>query len=368
MEPGTPAISERSRIVGAEVLHRRFNPSRERLWAKIARLEETLRTLPWPQSAHTEACSANLDRAKACIDRRWGHAHLAWRFLHRIDEDLLLLVSDDEVQARAAEVQTAFELNMTEPAVRAQWLGTPPVKGPLATAVEQLQKPSAASGGAVSNVVQRYLVREALGMVNDHVDRSFWVLSMNVFTTLWSAILLGAMMLLFALSIQPDSIRALATLGTVPDRDLIEIALLGAAGAYVSNLLTRKDFVFVEGGPFTRFLLHPLLVKPVTSAFAASFVYLLAQSRLLFAIVPQSASGGTDAGAVNSVSGAATGGLVLTAPADALGYVYAIVALASGFAADKLLGEMLSSVIRRLEETAEKTKSGEAAVESAGTH
>lgn len=336
------------------MLRQHFNPSRERLWAKIAGLEETLATMPAPHLPLVDQSIQNLARAKACIERRWGHAHLAWRFLHRIDEDLLLLLSDDQVQGRAVEVESAFDLNMSEPAVRAHWLGTATQKGPLAKAVEQLQ---GSTGDGVSNVSQRHVIREALSMVNDHVDRSFWVLSMNVFTTLWSAILLAALMLAFGIYVRSPAIPALHDLGNDPAYDLLAIALLGAAGAYVSNLLTKKDFVFVEGGPFTRFLLHPLLVKPVTSAFAAVFIYLLAQTRLVFTIVEQ----GSEA------APAATAALTLAAPPGALGYVYAVVAIASGFAADKLLGDMIGSVIRRLEESAEKTKSAEPAAAAATT-
>ncbi|HET7784352.1 MAG TPA: hypothetical protein VFL36_00125 [Myxococcales bacterium] len=337
-------------MVGPDVLLRHFNPSRERLWAKIAGLHQTLRTLATPPSPLVGLCGDNLERAKACIQRRWGHAHLAWRFLHRVDEDLLLLLPDDQIQGRAVDVKAAFDLNIAEPAMRAHWLGTATDPGPLATAVEQLQR---TSGGGVSNLPQRHILREVLGIVDNHVDKGFWVLSMNVFTTLWSAILLGGLMLLFGVLAQRGTIPALASLGTAPGASLLPIVLLGAAGAYLSNLLTKKDFVFVEGGPFTRFLLHPLLVKPVISAFAAVFVYLLAQSRILFAIVSQAANGGASA-----PESSATGGLILTAPAEALGYLYAIVAIVSGFAADKLLGDMIGSVIRRLEQTAEKTKSG----------
>jgi len=41
------------------------------------------------------------------------------------------------------------------------------------------------------------------------------------------------------------------------------------------------------------------------------------------------------------------------------GYVYAVLAIVSGFAADKILRSMIDGVLRRLEQKAEKTKDTE---------
>lgn len=41
------------------------------------------------------------------------------------------------------------------------------------------------------------------------------------------------------------------------------------------------------------------------------------------------------------------------------GYVYAVLAIVSGFAADKILRSMIDGVLKRLEQKAEKTKGGE---------
>jgi hypothetical protein len=45
--------------------------------------------------------------------------------------------------------------------------------------------------------------------------------------------------------------------------------------------------------------------------------------------------------------------------ADGVGYVYMVLAIVSGFAADKLLRDMFDSVLRKLEQKAEKTKDSE---------
>lgn len=98
--------------------------------------------------------------------------------------------------------------------------------------------------------------------------------------------------------------------------------------------------LFVQGAPFIRYLLHPLLTKPILGAFAAAVVYAVAQSGLVF---------GIGVGAPQGLGGA------LANHPGAIGYIHALLAIACGFAADKVLGDMIGSVLRRLEQKAEKT-------------
>jgi hypothetical protein len=48
--------------------------------------------------------------------------------------------------------------------------------------------------------------------------------------------------------------------------------------------LTKQNFLYVRGGPFWRYFLHNLFSKPVMSAFAAVFIYVLEKSKLIFSI------------------------------------------------------------------------------------
>jgi hypothetical protein len=340
----TVATAQEALQLELTALKKHFNPARERLWAKIASVEQDLdRVAATGTLAQVRERSVeNVRKARACFEGRWGHPHLAWKFLHRVDEDLLLLVGYEELKARALDVQTAFELNILEPSVRAVWLGTEGgAKGALVRAVEKLETADAADA--------RETVRAALQRVNEQVDRRFWVLSANVLTSVWSgallAVLLAAYGLLWAYA-SPSAFTAVGTLGTSPTSDFIPIALLGIMGAYVSNLMTKQDFLFVRGGPYWRYLLHPLVAKPVLSAFAALFVYAVAHSGLIFSLgAPDAAKVGTSAAP-----------LALNVPAgESTAFAYIVLAIVSGFAADKVLRDMIDRVLKRLEEKAEKT-------------
>jgi hypothetical protein len=207
-------------------------------------------------------CRENVKKAEECIDvrRLFSDPHLAWRYLHHDDEDLILVMPLDELRARAVEVKALFKLNIKEEAVRAEWLGAEGgEKGSLSKAVEKLHE----SAPTTKEVVEcRQVVRQALRQVNEQVDRGYWTLSMNVLTSVVSAVLLAVLMLAFwsrgFLERIPHLGEPWLTAdGTWPTAWLTDVGamvLLGAMGAYVSNFLTTKDFLFVRGGPFLRYL------------------------------------------------------------------------------------------------------------------
>jgi len=103
----------------------------------------------------------------------------------------------------------------------------------------------------------------------------------------------------------------------------------------------------VRGGPFWRYLLHNLLSKPLMSAFAAVFIYGVEKSKLIFSISRIDTS---------SASNAASKIISINVTEKSEGYAYAVLAIVSGFAADKILRSMIDGVLKRLEQKAEKTK------------
>ncbi len=324
----------------------RLNPTREKLWSKITTLEETLKAID-PKSLNASQLKAleiswdYLQAARDFLDDRpwykvWRsrHPHLVWELLHRVDEELILLFSEDELYSRALEIKNYFDLNITPQQIREEWLGP---QGQLPRILEEIKQRKNLRDN-------RHLLRRALKMVNDQVDRNFWQLSVNTLISVFSGAILSFLLVLAWAGNAAARLQALPQ-GLSP-QNFTTLVVLGLMGAYVANLLTREDFLFIRGGPFWRYFLHHLGAKPALSAFAAVFSYLLERTKLIFSLSPGSPPG----------QAATTQIITLNVSPDNLGYVYALLALVSGFAAEKLLKAMIDRVLKKLEQQAEKSK------------
>jgi len=323
-----------------------LNPATERLKSKLTNLEEMLegfqaQSLNQEQKHIVNICNTYLTKARGYTDRPLlgrkfpffsrRHPHLVWELLHRVDEHFILLIKDEELYTRAIDVKVSFKLNINEEKVRDEWIGE---KGRLGAALDQIKKKEHMEEN-------RYVVRDALRLVNEQMDRTFWQLSMNTLTSVWSAVILGGLMGLALLFYPAGTLQSLGK-GAFKITFVTLIAL-GLMGAYLSNLMTKEDFLYVRGGPFWRYLLHNLFSKPLMSAFAAVFIHGVEKSKLIFSI-----------STINS--NAASKIITLNVTEGSEGYVYAVLAVVSGFAADKILRSMIDGVLKRLEAKAEKTK------------
>jgi hypothetical protein len=330
-----------------------MNPATERLQSKMTNLEETLegfqaQNLKNEQKQAVNICKTYLERAKSYTDRPLlsakfpffarRHPHLVWEFLHRVDEYFILLIKDEELYSRAIDVKASLHLNIKEEKVREEWIGE---KGKFIGILDQIKKREHMEEN-------RYVVRDALKLVNEQMDRTFWQLSMNTLTSVWSGIMLGSLMVLAWLFYPAGTLQSL---GAGEFRNtFVTLIALGLMGAYLSNLMTRENFLYVRGGPFWRYLLHNLFSKPVMSAFAAVFIYGVEKSKLVFSI---------DAIDTKTASSAASQIISLNVTKQSEGYVYAVLAIVSAFAADKVLRSMIDGVLKRMEQKAEKTKDSE---------
>lgn len=327
-----------------------MSPAAERLQSKMTNLEEMLdgfqaQTLNDEQKRIIKICQTYLEKARGFMERPllsakfpfFGrkHPHLVWELLHRVDECFILLVKDEELYSRAIDVKVSFELNIKEDNIREEWIGP---KGRLGEVLDQIKKKE--------NLPEnRYVVRDALKLVNEQMDRNYWQLSMNTLTSVLSGTILGILMLL-AWKFHPEG--ALASLGKSGlGTSFASLVALGLMGAYLSNLMTKENFLYVRGGPFWRYLLHNLLSKPLMSAFAAIFIYILEKSKLIFSINPITGTEGTPRAASQLIT--------FNVTPDSVGYVYAVLAIVSAFAADKVLRNMIDTVLKRLEQKADKT-------------
>ncbi|MDO8206859.1 MAG: hypothetical protein Q7T38_03440 [Gallionella sp.] len=331
-------------------LARFINPTEQDLWAKLMELHDVLDIIKKRTDLNADQveilikCYDKLDMAKEALGPKWKgfpwlpnlkkHYKIFWSLVHRVDEDIILLLPDDEVASKAIDVATFFSMNIKEVRIREEWLGGSGKPGKLSNAIEKYSAGKDMPGN-------RLIIREALKLVNDLMDHNFWILSLNSLVSMLSATLLGIAMLVFWVCDYP--LQLVNWPGSI-NEVFAPLALLGLMGAYLSNLITREDFLFVKG-PFWRYMLHYVLSKPIISAFAAVFIYVVEQSRLVFAVVTTA-----------TVQLPASQLITVHVNQNAVGYVYAILAVASGFSADKILRSMIDRVLKKLEKTAEKTK------------
>jgi hypothetical protein len=333
----------------------RLNPAMERLFSKITDLDELLeefqaQDLTHDQKQIVKICQAYLEKAREYINCplisagfpfiESRHPHLVWELLHRVDEYFVLLIKPEELHSRAIDVKTAFDLNIKEEKVRAEWIGA---NGKLVDVLDQIKKKQASDE-------HRYVIRDALKLVNEQMDRTFWILSMNTLTSVWSGIFLGILLFLCWFAAPICEFNDLWQEGLCIN--FATLIVLGLMGSYLSNLMTNENFLYIRGGPFWRYFLHNLLTKPLMSAFATVFIFILEKSKLIFSI-------NIVAGTQSPHSAAASQIISLNVTPEGAGYAYAVLAIVSGFAADKILRNMIDSVLKKLEQKAEKTKDSE---------
>jgi hypothetical protein len=245
-----------------------------------------------------------------------------------------------EFYSKASYIKNIFDLNIKEDKVREEWIGA---NGKLKKALDDI------SAGTYKEEY-RYVVKDALNLVNEQMDRTFWQLSMNTLTSVWSGMLLGLLMLLvWICNFKGYTKGALYSLnlGGLSDH-YGTLIVLGIMGAYLSNLMTTENFLYIQGAPYWRYFLHNVLSKPLMSGFAAFFIYILARSKIIFSITTP---GQTQTTVSQIIS--------FNVSPDGVGYAYAMLAIVSGFAADKVLRNMIDKVLKRMEQKAEKGKDSE---------
>ena len=334
-----------------------MNPATETLHQKHFDLQEKLKRYERPhnkdlteddQKQVVQECQTYLSEVSNYLNTtllsiKWPffrrkHPHLMWELLHRVDENFILLIDGDELYSTAIDVKTSFDLNIKEEKLRAEWIGD---KGVFRDILDQLKKKD-----QNTMLVNRYMIRDALRIVNEKMDCSYWQLSMNIMTSVLSSFIL-AVLLILAWKWQPiNPFQYLGQRGGF-NSTFVTLIGLGLMGAYLSNLMTKEDFLYVRGGPFLRCLWHNIFSKPVMSAFAAVFIYGLEKTKLIFSIGNQ------------ATSTRLTEIITINVSQDYMGYAYAVLAIVSGFSADKILRSMFDKVLKKLEQKAEKTKDSE---------
>lgn len=365
----TAATTSPRRVVAASELqsgNRRIAP-RGMLWAKLQRMESTLLLLKnRPQAspedrAFIDHLLERLEMARASITKRKKgeerarvlvNSTLFWSLVHEISADMLLVMPKEMLASEAMEVEQQFKQNIVAPQQRATWLGEDEKSGPLCVAVQRLQalvrrlEPPGPEE-ELELLHSRHVLRGALRQVNEHTDRAFQRLNLTLLIRGMSGALL---LVLFFLAFLFNSAVWLSPPGDAEElwmtlARLISLIMLGAGGAIVANMLSEMPGLVTNGPRWRQFVFY-LFIRPALGGFAAFLFYLLARSRLLFSI--EAAPGPNDPELPPAIR-------IMLSTHEAVGFAYALIAIAVGFYAERVLGSTMDSVLDKLLRKAEKT-------------
>jgi hypothetical protein len=261
-------------------------------------------------------------------------------------------------------VEAHFRRNILEPVERATWLGADEKSGPLCQAVLHVTRHAQQEDLKPDKRLEhaRTLLRGALRMVNKQADKSFRQLSLNMLLRSLSG---GLLLLSFGLTYVfalPKALTDFLLEKTLvfPGLAILALALLGAGGAIVANMLSEHPVLNLNGARWRQFA-YQLFIKPSIGGFAAFLFYLLAQSQLLFLIEsPDPLSSSALMARVESVATVATPEIqppvrITLGSEKALVCTYVLLFIAVGFSAEKFLGPTMDKVLNKLFYTAEKS-------------
>jgi len=281
-------------------------PSDEPMWVKWRDSETVLKfvgcsSLSGCQPTVKAECDTLLAEAKACLDNkpRWSTRYSLWfwRLIHRLDENLVLILPEVRLATEALYIQEVFRRNISDPITREVWSerlsrAVDALNPPLAvSSSDSAQTTSSSAQTAVSlrqreqkpeaaDDATRQVLRSVLHILNEHTDRGFRNYAMNGTIQLASTVLLVAIFAV-GMSAFPET-----EILTNPPQQLPTGAalLLGAAGAIISKL-TSESACLVPTGQTAGAFLYYLVVVPAIGALAAVFALAVEHSQLLFSIV-----------------------------------------------------------------------------------
>ncbi|WP_147451011.1 hypothetical protein [Corallococcus llansteffanensis] len=349
-----PAILD---LVGFRRRSSRYGSATQLLWNRLEN-DASLCELCWIRKDLTaedrvilEQCNQRLGVARRCLDKQlWRWSFSFWQIIHEVDGLLLLVMPRHMLLPHALEIQQQFERRVTDSAQKTLWLGADRTSGPLPQCVRVLRGEALLSSDPEASLPEaerlarcRHVLWGAQGVINDRVDKTFWQLSINVSIQVLSTLLLITLSLIALLGFN----RSLVTTwpGELVPQGLLLFSLVGAAGAVVSNMLSKERFV-VATGATSRFFAYHLLVKPAVGAFAALTLLFVEQSNLLLSVIPRDpvSAAGSNPALLN----------IVVRDWRAVFFTLAALSVAAGYSADRFLSSIMNNVLSRLLGQSEK--------------
>jgi hypothetical protein len=260
--------------MNAGVTGKWINPSVEHLAAKYLDCRNVVELLK-KQGVNADViifCETQLDEVKTLLKSRWRRkTTLIWQLLHRVSEQLILVMGAEELAAQGHKILQDLKIGSVPDNVRTDWI----IK--IDEKVKELEKHLADSTVSINLAAIAQLFKTASNVINECTDDRFWDISVRkYFAFIYGNLLLLTGIILFVKMLYTSQFCL----------TIFNILLIGAIGGLVSGLIT-SDQEYMSKGHFWIPTFYYALVRPSVGAVAAVVVFWMVESHYLIQVVPQ---------------------------------------------------------------------------------
>jgi len=269
---------------GGRYLSRCFNPSMEPLIGKYLEYKNRVELLCQdyggkPLPPPLAFCQQKMvEIESALFPGKWwkrGKVIVAWQLLHRVSEELILVMEREELIAFGLRMVHEVATSGLPDVQKKEWSDR------VAGQIRNLEEKGPAQGApgqqigdsSASLLTARYLFKNVYRAVNSIVDDNFWELWAKKFIALGYTLLLIVITGLFCLTDWNS--------GITPKM----IFLLGAIGGLLSGIITGEQAPLPKGH-FWGQIFYYLLVRPTIGALTALVVFWALESQFLVKVTP----------------------------------------------------------------------------------
>ena len=199
---------------------------------------------------------------------------VAWRLLHRVGEDLILLMTFEELLAQGRKVLHDLKTSTMPDIVRLDWL--PKVEESVKSLEGLCSKTEAERKTEEAKILcSAHLFAVVANIINDLVDDRFWDIWARKYMAFIYGVLLAAGLLLLIILFKLNGVYL----------SFFSIPLIGMIGGLASGILTSDQDFIAKGHFWISTLSYPLL-RMVQGGLAALLMFAMIQSGYLISISP----------------------------------------------------------------------------------
>ncbi|MDG5814013.1 hypothetical protein QA601_02910 [Chitinispirillales bacterium ANBcel5] len=360
-----------------------FNPSTQIVYSFYQQAREDFnvyRKLERNQSEEEQkvldACKSRLDMVERALVscNPLENTNFVWRTLHRVKEDFLLLMPDEELRSESLKIRTDLEKSSLPKSVINAWVkklddliekpGSPDSKASLSMRLLNASKRtlddlindliSANQSHNQQHTIERYVCRGALRELNDFTDENFW----DIWVKKWMQFVYSVLLVFLTYVLwRMGTVSTLICKASGVEPAIVPVLLLGAMGGITSGILSSSQELFSKGSFWIPTIYHSLS-RSLVGGITALVIFWLIIGNFLISISPRVIICCNDQVGISNPQPDRTTALISinTPDQSASRIVLLLLLFLGGFAGDKLLKSVCDKVLGNLYQKAEKTK------------